>query len=198
MAGTNSKKETARIDVDEGQEGAFEPVRLAVDRDQRADPDGRRDGRDLERREDEIHVLAHDRAEEHQDRRHEQGDLEARAEGHGQRELHLVLGRQLDRDEVLGEVADRRDDDHADEEERQVELLDERVDRADEDLGQDGQQGRRAEQHDDRDPTGPGRPTMLVCLARGAEGRVRVGELEDQRQAVADDQDDRDQAPIPR
>ena len=47
-------------------------------------------------------------AEEHEDRRHEQGDLEARAVGHGHRELHLVLRRELDRDEVLGEVADRR------------------------------------------------------------------------------------------
>ena len=54
---------------------------------------------------------------------------------------------------------------------------------ADEDLRQDRQQRRRAEQHDDRDPTGPGRPAVLVGLACAAERHVRVGELEDQRQA---------------
>ena len=64
---------------------------------------------------------------------------------------------------------------------------------ADEDLGQDGQQGRRAEQHDDRDPTGPGRPAVLVGLARPRRGSRPGAELEDQRQAVADDQDDRHQ-----
>ena len=35
---------------------------------------------------------------------------------HRHRELHLVLGGELDGDEVLGEVADRRDEDDADEE----------------------------------------------------------------------------------
>ncbi len=36
-------------------------------------------------------------AEQDEDRRHEQRHLEARAEGDGHRELHLVLGRELDR-----------------------------------------------------------------------------------------------------
>ena len=53
---------------------------------------------------------------------------------------------------MLGEVADRRDEDHAHEELGQAEGLDERLDRADEDLREHRQQARRAQQHDDRDP----------------------------------------------
>jgi hypothetical protein len=54
----------------------------------------------------------------HEDGGHEQRDLLARAEAHGHREFHLVLGGELDGDEVLREVADRRDEDDADEEGR--------------------------------------------------------------------------------
>ena len=46
--------------VDEHQQRALEPVRLAVDGDEGADPDGGRDGGDLERREHEVHRLADD------------------------------------------------------------------------------------------------------------------------------------------
>ena len=115
--------------VDEHQQRALEPVGLAVDRDERADADGSRDRGDLQRREDQGHRLVDHEAEQDKDRGHEQGDLEARAERHGQRELHLVLGRELDGNEVLSEVADRRDDDDADEEGRQPERRDERLDR---------------------------------------------------------------------
>ena len=100
----------------------------------------------------------------------EERDLEARPEGHRHRELHLVLGRELDRDEVLGEVADRRDEDHADEELREAERLDERLDRPDEDLGEDRQQRRRAEQDDDRDAARPGRPAVALGSVRGRRG----------------------------
>ena len=106
-------------------------------------------------------------AEQDEDRRDEQRDLEARAEGHGHRELHLVLGRELDRDEVLGQVADGRDDDDADEEGRQPERLDERLDGADEDLRQHREERRGREEHDDGDPArvqaGPAWPAGSPC-----------------------------------
>ena len=73
--------------------------------------DRRADRRDLERLEDEVHRLADDEPEQDEDRRDEQRDLEARPEAHRHRELHLVLEGELDGDEVLGEVADRRDED---------------------------------------------------------------------------------------
>ena len=100
--------------------------------------------------------------------RDEQGHLEARAVRDGHRELHLVLEGQLDGDEVLGQVADRRDEHHADEERRQAERLDERLDRPDEDLREHGQQDRRAEQDDDA-PCG--RPRPVPRGPRTARGR---------------------------
>ena len=48
-------------DVDEHQQRALEPVRLAVERDERADPDRDADGGHLERLEDEVHRLADER-----------------------------------------------------------------------------------------------------------------------------------------
>ena len=57
--------------VDEHQQRPFEPVRLAVERDERADPDGRGDRGDLERREDQVHRLADHDPEEHEHRRDE-------------------------------------------------------------------------------------------------------------------------------
>ncbi len=111
----------ARIAVDQHQQGALEPVRLAVDGDEGTDADRGGDRGDLERREHEVHRLPDDEAEQDEDRGDEERDLEARPEGHGHGELHLVLGRQLDGHEVFGEVADRRDDHDADEEHRQPE-----------------------------------------------------------------------------
>ena len=136
--------------------------------------------------------------EDDQHGRDEQRDLQARAVAHGHRELHLVLGRELDRHEVLGEVADRRDEHDADEERRQPERVDERLDRADEDLGQDGQERRRDHEHADRDATGPGRAAMPGGLAVAAERLVGVRELVDERQRIADDQRDGRRAPTPR
>ena len=169
----NSKKEIARISVDEHEERALEPVRLAVEGDERADAHGGPDRGDLERGEDEVHRLAHERAEEHQDRRDEQRDLQARAVAHGHREFHLVLGRQLDRDEVLGEVADRRHEHDADEEDAQPERLHEPFDRAHEDLRQHGQQRRRHQQHRDGRAHRPGRAGVARRLAVAAERLVR-------------------------
>ena len=73
-------------------------------------------------------------------------------------------------------------------------VLDERLDRTDEDLGQEGEQaGRRDEQDDDRRPAGPGGPAVARRRLVAAE-RVRgVRELEDERQGVADDQQERDE-----
>ncbi len=124
-------------------ERALEPVRLAVEGDERADRRPRRRPR-------RPRAAANTRSigwpmtspSSTSTGRHEQRDLEARAERHRHRELHLVLVGELDGDEVLGEVADRRDEDHADEELGQAERLDERLDRADEDLRQHRQQHR--------------------------------------------------------
>ena len=93
-------------------------------------------------------------------------------------------------DEVFGEVADGRDDHDTDEEERQPERRDERRDRADQDLRQDGEQGGRTEQDKDRDTGAPGRPTVDVGPVFRPHRRGGVGELIDERQAIADDEDD--------
>ena len=170
--GPDELEERHRQDrVDDDEQRALQPVRLAVHGDERADAHGRRDGGDLEGLEDEVHGLADEHAEDDQDRRHEQRDLEARAVGHGHRELHLVLGRELHGDEVLGQVADGRDEHDADEERRQPEGLDEALDRAHEDLRQDRQQGGRDEQHDDRDGRAPGRTGVARRLAVPAQRR---------------------------
>ena len=146
-------------------------------RDERADADGSRDSGDLQRREDQGHRLVDHEAEQDKDRGHEQGDLEAGAERHGQRELHLVLGGELDGDEVLSEVADRRDDDDADEEGRQPERRDERLDDADEDLRQDREQGGGGHEDEDRDLRRPGGTGVALGLAMAAERLGRVREL---------------------
>ena len=80
--------------------------------------DSGRDRGDLERGEDEVHRLADDDAQQDEDRGDEQRDLEARAERDRHRELHLVLRGELDGDQMLGEVPDRRDQDDTDEERR--------------------------------------------------------------------------------
>ena len=60
---------------------------------------------------------------QHQHRRDEQRDLGARADRDVDREVHLVLARDEDRDPVLGGVADDRDHDRADEELAQADRL---------------------------------------------------------------------------
>ena len=69
----------------------------------------------------------------------------------------------------------------------------------DQDLGQDRQQRRRDEQDDDRDgrplQAGPAWPAGSPWPPRVC---VRVRELVDERQDVADDQDDRRRGPTPR
>ena len=75
---------------------------------------------------------------------------------------------------MFGEVADRRDDDDADEEDRQPECRDERLDRADEDLRQDREQGGGADQDDDRDLGRPGGTGVALGLAMAAERLGRV------------------------
>ncbi len=96
-------------------------------------------------------------------------------------------------DEVLGEVADRRDEHDADEEGGQSERGDERLDGADEDLGQDREEGGRPEQHDDRDAPAPRRAPVAGRLSVAAERPVGVRELIDERQGVRRDQRDGDQ-----
>ena len=182
---TNSKNDTARIDVDEHQERALEPGRFAVEGDERADADGRRDRGDLERCEDEVHRLADDDADQHEDRCHEEGDLQAGPEGHRHRELHLVLGRELDRDEVLGKVADGRDEHDADEERAEAERVDERLDGAHQDLRQDRQERRSGQQDHDGDLAAPRRPGVPCGLAMAAQGVLWVRELVDERDDVA-------------
>ena len=136
-----------------------------------------------------------DDAEQDEHRADEQRDLEARPEAHGHRELHLVLQRELDRDEVLGEVADRRDEDHADEELRQPERLDEPARSRRRGSPRAPRAGRPPPSSTtDRRAAGPrrrrrGRSARLVA----AERRRRVRELEDERERVADHQQQRDE-----
>ena len=122
----------------------------------------------------------------------EQGDLEARPEGHRHRELHLVLPGELDGDEVLGQVADRRDEHDADEERRQPERLDERLDRVDQDLRQDGQQARRRQEHDDRRRRAVQAGPAWPAAARGRRAsRFGLVNWKTSADRVADDQEHR-------
>jgi hypothetical protein len=84
-------------------------------------------------------MVADARHERQQDehRRDEQGDLRARADRDVHRQVHLVLGGEVDRHPVLGGVADDRHHDQADEELADAELLGGLDDRADEHLGHD-------------------------------------------------------------
>ena len=104
------------------------------------------DGDELEGREEQIHRLRRDEvAEEDQHRRDEQRDLRRRSDGDGDGRVHLVVGRQHHRREVLGGVADQRDDDDADEELGHAEIARRRGHRRHQQLADDGDAGRRGE-----------------------------------------------------
>src|SRR5262249_45826883 len=90
-----------------------------------------------------------------QHRRDEQRDLQARTERDGQTEFHLVLERDFDGDHMLGDVADQRDDDDADEELGQAERLGDGVNRTDQHFAQDSNDDSGDNQDDDRGADAP-------------------------------------------
>ena len=67
-------------------------------------------------------MLAKEQRHEHQHRRHEERDLQARPESDFEAQVHLVFERHLHRYQVLGYIADDGYEDDADEELAQPEL----------------------------------------------------------------------------
>ena len=112
--------------------------------------DAGQERRQLEGVEDERHRLAEQVADEDEHGGDEERDLQAGADGDAQAEVHLVLVRDLDRDQVLGDVADQRHQHDADEERGQAPGFGGRLERADQDLAHEDDRDRGGGQDADR------------------------------------------------
>jgi hypothetical protein len=132
---------------------------------------------------------ARDEREQDEHRGDEQGDLRARADRDVDRQVHLVLGGEVDGHPVLGGVADDRHHDQADEELADAELLGRLDDRADEHLGHDPDGDAGDRERDDRALDRPGVLVVLLDPTRVEEAAVglqaeqqagRVGAQEDE------------------
>jgi hypothetical protein len=66
--------------------------------------------------------MAGEVADQHQDGRREQDDLDARSQRDAHHQVHLTLARKIDRGEVFGGIADQWQGDQAEEELGQAEL----------------------------------------------------------------------------
>ena len=147
----------------------------------------KRDGDQLVGREQQIHRLRRDHvAEEDQRRRDEQRDLRRGSDGDGDGGVHLVLCRQHHRREVLGGIADQRDDDDADEQVGHAEIA---SGRATTDVTSSSlttaTAGRRGEEHDHRPPDF--RLSVRAVARRGAMAdRPKETAMRAQREDHAD------------
>ena len=140
------------------------------------------------------HVAIDDPAEDDEEGRDEQGDLQRRPERDAHGQVHLVLDGDDDGRDVLGGVADDGEQDQADERLGDVGRLDERVDAVDEELGADGHGDGHDDEHGGR---GPGAHLGLVFILRFGLGfgfgveEVGVGaQLEEEVEHVEDEEDD--------
>jgi hypothetical protein len=107
------------------------------------------------------------------------------------READLVLHSEVDRDPVLGGVADDGDDDDTDEEGREPQALGRLGDGAHQNLRHHADGDPRARQHEDAAPNGPRLPAVILLVVTGIE-QVFVGlEGEHQPGGVGDEQDHR-------
>src|SRR5438477_413202 len=193
--------------VDGHEEGAFQPVRLAVERDDGGGEHREPDRRRLEAREGKVHRRAEDDTGEDQDGRDEQGDLLGGLPGDAERDVHLAAPAESDGRGVLGCVADDGDDDDAHEGLGQVNRLQRAFEGADEKLT--GYSGRGAgEEQPAAGPPGVCEIAPPGLLRRG--GRLSGGggkerpwlarrdypllgpKLEEQGEPVHDDEHDGD------
>ena len=109
------KRSNSNDDIRSNEQRAFEVIALTIEN-QKVDNEGSDKQTDsLEQREVERHGLIEDPAEQHDDRRNEQRDLDGRADGHADRQVHLVLRGHRHRRHVLRRVAHDRQDDQPDE-----------------------------------------------------------------------------------
>lgn len=114
---------------------AFQIVRLAVldevvDNQHRKEEDDRLKALEVQR-----HVAAHDPAEDDQERRHKERNLQTAANGHIDGEVHLALVRDDHGRHVLGRISDNRDEDETDERFVDVRRFDNSVDAVNEVVG---------------------------------------------------------------
>ena len=195
----SSKNADGEDDVDEGQQCPLEPVRLAVERDERADPHRGADRRDLER----LRTRGPSAGRSTSPSSTSTGATNSatwRLTSRSARPSRTpsCSSGELDGDEVLGEVADRRDEDHADEELGQAELsMNGSID-PDEDLRQHRQQRRRASSTTTAIRPVHAGPPWPSAGSPGRRASRRVRELEHERQHVARPSAAARRAPIPR
>ena len=173
-----------RVDSRSQQHGSLKIVRDAVLKEV-VDDDGRQEEDDrLENLKVQRHGLADDPAEDDEEGRHEQGDLQAAAEGDADGEVHLALARDDDGRNVLGRVADHRDQDQADKGLADVRRLDQGVDAVDQELGAHRHDNRHEDEREAGGPRTEHLPVVLLfLLLRGlfdaSFGFVRVGLVEE-------------------
>ena len=136
------KNAAAMPDVDDDQDHALQPARAPVREQERRDHDGHAERDDLHLAERQRQRL--DQQREERDRRdQEDRHLRARREGDLRRQLDLAPGGDDDCAAVLGGVPDDRDHHRGEEELADAGVVRERVDRPDEDLGDERRHHRR-------------------------------------------------------
>ncbi len=128
--------------IDRHQLQSLHPVAFAIRDHHRRRQDRERDRGNLERVEEQRHRLADRKRIEDDRRRDQQRDLRAAADGDFNRQRHLVAACRGDRRVMLGGVADDRDEDDADEQLREPELSERRLQGADQDLRLNGREDR--------------------------------------------------------
>lgn len=163
-SGLDEVERYAEYGVDDQEKLAFEPGRRAVPRDRRGDQDGYADGRELDRREDEIHLIAEEEAHEDENRSDEQRDLQAASYGDLDGGAHFVLHSQHNRRAMFRGIADDGDDECADEQFGQAEPGRERIQRMYEPLAYESDHNGRDEQEQDGLVARPCRAFSVIRL----------------------------------
>src|SRR5438067_11212127 len=146
--------------VDGDEERAFQPVRLAVERDDGGCQHREADRRRLESREIQVHRRPEREPGEDEDRRDEERDLLRRFPGYAQGDVHLAAAPEGDGRRMLRRVSDDGDDDDAHERLGQADRLQRSFERSDEQLARH----RRGRSGEEQPSAGPPRIGRLVPL----------------------------------
>src|SRR5215207_9509643 len=163
------KEKRQRSDnVDAAEHRPFQPVRLTVEGDEARHDHGGPEGAQLQGSETQAQRVAEQRAEEDEEGGDEQGDLDRGAEGDAHREVHVVLVGDLDAHDVLGDVANYRDEDDPDEELGDPVLLGQGLYGPDESLRDVGNGRRRHEQQHQRSHSAERGFSLAVRTTLGA------------------------------
>ena len=108
------EKQNRQNEIEREKLHSFDPVRFAVTADLKENVNGHDDGDDFRHCKFQIHRATKGVGEENQNRSDEQSDLQTRADGDPDAEIHFVFQRDSDGGRVFGRVADDRDHDDAD------------------------------------------------------------------------------------